>query len=104
MIIDINKNNFEEHVDKGDKPIILDFWASWCSPCKEMEPSFEEASNEVEGIKFGRVNVDRHGDIAQRFGVMSIPTLVLVKKGEPISQLIGAKRKDEIKGWIEKNL
>lgn len=104
MIIDINKNNFEEHVEKGNTPIVLEFWASWCSPCKEMEPKFREASEEMEGVKFGRINVDENGDMAQKFGVMSIPALLLVRTGKVIAKTTGVKKKHKIKKWIEENL
>ena len=77
----LNKNNFDEFVLNSDKPVLLDFWASWCGPCRMVSPLIEEIADERTDIRVGKVNVDENPELASRFGVMSIPTLVVVKNG-----------------------
>ena len=94
--IDINKNNFQEEVINSDKPVLLDFWAPWCGPCRRVVPIVEEIAKERPDIKVGKVNVDLEGELAGRFGVMSIPTLVVMKDGQIVSQSMGARPKNAI--------
>ena len=94
--IDINKNNFQEEVINSDKPVLLDFWAPWCGPCRRVVPIVEEIAKERPDIKVGKVNVDLEGELAGRFGVMSIPTLVVMRDGRIVSQSMGARPKNAI--------
>lgn len=95
-VIEFNKDNFESEVLKSDEPVLIDFWASWCGPCKMMSPVIDEIAEEVSGIKVGKVNVDEQGELAQAFNVSSIPTLVVVKGGEITAVSIGYKPKEEV--------
>lgn len=94
--ININKNNFQEEVLNNDKPVLLDFWAPWCGPCRMVVPIVEEIAKERSDIKVGKVNIDEELELANRFGIMSIPTLVVMKDGEIINKAIGARPKDAI--------
>ena len=94
--ININKDNFQEEVLNSDKPVLLDFWAPWCGPCRMVAPIVEEIAGERPDIKVGKVNVDEEQDLARQFGVISIPTLVVVKNGEVVNQSVGARPKNQI--------
>ena len=94
--ININKDNFQEEVLNSDKPVLLDFWAPWCGPCRMVAPIVEEIAEERPDIKVGKVKVDEAQDLAMQFGVISIPTLVVVKNGEVVNQSVGARPKNQI--------
>ncbi|HBN56730.1 MAG TPA: thioredoxin [Lachnospiraceae bacterium] len=94
--ININKENFHEEVINSDKPVLLDFWASWCGPCRMVAPVLEEIAKERSDIKVGKINVDEQAELAGQFGVASIPTLVVMKGGKIVNQAIGARPKDQI--------
>ena len=94
--MNINKNNFQKEVMNADKPVLLDFWASWCAPCRMVVPIIEEIANEREDIKVGKINVDEQPELASKFGIMSIPTLVVMKNGKIVQQVSGARPKDAI--------
>ena len=85
----ITTANFEEEVIRADKPVLIDFWASWCGPCRMLAPSVAKLAEEHPEIKVGKVNVDEEQELAMRFGVMSIPTLILFKNGAPVNQTLG---------------
>ena len=94
--ININKNNFQSEVLNSEKKVLLDFWAPWCGPCRMVVPIVEEIADERPDIKVGKVNVDEEAELASRFGIMSIPTLVVIENGKIVNQTMGAKPKDEI--------
>ena len=90
-VIEITKENYETEVLKSDKPVLLDFWAPWCGPCRMLSPIVDEISEERDDIKVGKINVDENPELAGQFGVMSIPTLVVMKDGKIVNQSMGAK-------------
>ena len=94
--ININKNNFQNDVLNSEKPVLLDFWASWCGPCRMVSPIVDEIAAERGDIKVGKVNVDEERELAGQFGVMSIPTLVVMKGGKVANQMVGARPKSQI--------
>ena len=94
--ININQDNFQNEVMNSDKPVLLDFWAPWCGPCCMVVPIMEEIARERADIKVGKVNVDEQPELASRFGVMSIPTLVVMKEGKIVNQALGARPKKAI--------
>ena len=94
--INISKNNFQSEVLNSDKKVLLDFWAPWCGPCRMVVPIVEEISDERPDIKVGKVNVDEEAELASQFGIMSIPTLVVIENGEIVNQATGALPKEDI--------
>ena len=92
----INKMNFDQEVVASDKPVLLDFWAPWCGPCRMVLPVIEEIAKERSDVKVGKINVDEEPELAREFGVMSIPTLVVMKDGRIVSKSMGAKPKAQI--------
>ena len=101
--IEITENNFEKEVIKSDIPVLVDFWASWCGPCRMVAPAVEDISEEYAGkIKVGKLNVDDNPSLAAKYGVMSIPTLMFFKDGKVADQLIGVQGKAQIKAMIDK--
>ena len=94
--IDINKHNFHEEVVQSDKKVLLDFWAPWCAPCRMVVPLVEEIAEERPDIKVGKVNVDEQMELASQFGVMSIPTLIVMENGQIINKSMGARPKKAI--------
>ena len=99
-VINITKNNFSEEVLNSDKPVLLDFWASWCGPCRMVSPIIDEITNERADIKVGKINVDEQPELAAKFSVMSIPTLVVIKDGKIVNQAMGARPKAQILDMI----
>ncbi len=97
MEFKFNLENFEEEVLKSEIPVLVDFYAEWCGPCKMMGPVIEEIAKELEGkVKVGKINVDENQDLAMKYNVMSIPTLIIFKNGEEVKQLVGFRDKNEI--------
>ena len=94
--MNISRENFQNEVLKADRPVLLDFWAPWCGPCRMVVPIIEEIANERADIKVGKVNVDEQPELASAFGVMSIPTLVVMKDGRVVNQSMGARPKKNI--------
>ena len=99
-VITITKSNFNDEVINSDKPVLLDFWASWCGPCRMIAPAVEEIANERSDIKVGKINVDDEPELASRFGVMSIPMLVVMKDGQIANQAVGARPKAQIEALL----
>ena len=97
MEIEINEGNFEDEVVKSEQPVMVDFWATWCGPCKMLAPVVAEIAAEREGtLKVGKVNVDESPELAARFGIMSIPAVFLFKGGKVAAQAVGYMSKDEL--------
>lgn len=94
--MNISRENFQNEVMNADRPVLLDFWAPWCGPCRMVVPIIEEIANERADIKVGKINVDEQPELASAFGVMSIPTLVVMKDGKIVNQSMGARPKKDI--------
>lgn len=100
-VITLNKNNFSQEVLSSDKPVLVDFWASWCGPCRMLSPIIEEIAAEHQEIKVGKINVDEERELAQEFQIMSIPTLILFKDGKPAASSLGAVPKASVEAMIK---
>lgn len=102
-VIELTTENFNQEVLQSDLPVMVDFWATWCGPCRMVSPIVDEIAEEVQGkVKVGKVNVDEQGELAAQFGVMSIPTIMVFKNGEIIETSVGAKQKAELLAMLEK--
>ena len=99
--IKININNFESEVLGSDKPVLLDFWAAWCGPCRMVSPIVDEIADEHPEFKVGKVNVDEEHELAEKFGVMSIPSLFVIKDGKIVNQSVGVKPKEQILSMLK---
>ena len=100
--LDIDEANFEDKVLKSGIPVLVDFWAEWCVPCRMVAPVVEELAEEYAGrISFGKVNVDQNPKIASQYGIMSIPTLLLFKEGQPVDHMVGFRPKAQMKESLE---
>ena len=94
--IKINRNNFNEEVLRSDRPVLLDFWASWCGPCRVVGPILDEIAEEREDIKVCKINIDEEPELASEYGVMSIPSLMVMKEGKIVNSSVGARPKAQI--------
>ncbi len=100
----IQDSSFEEEVIKSDIPVLLDFYADWCGPCRMVSPILEELSGEYTGkAKICKINIDENQETTSKYGVLSIPTMILFKDGEVVEQVVGAKSKEELKNLLDKN-
>ena len=105
VIIELNDQNFEEQVLKSDQVWLVDFWAPWCGPCLMMAPILEEVAKELEGkVRVGKLNVDENPEIASRYGIRAIPTLILFKNGTNQAQAVGVQPKEELISFINQNI
>lgn len=94
--VTLNKENFDQEVLKSDRPVLVDFWASWCGPCMALAPTVDEIAGEQDQVKVGKVNVDEQQELARQYRVMSIPTLMVFRNGELVRREVGGKSKEEI--------
>lgn len=97
----ITSENFEKEVLESKEPVLLDFWAQWCAPCRMLSPVVDEVADEVEGVKVGKINVDDENALAAKFNVMSIPTLVVIKDGQEVNRSTGVIPKEAIMNLIK---
>ncbi|MBI3586559.1 MAG: thioredoxin [Ignavibacteriales bacterium] len=103
--IEVTDSNFQTEVLKSDKPVLVDFWAEWCGPCKTIAPVVEQLANEYDGkLKVGKMDVDSNQQTSMQFGIRSIPTLLIFKGGRVVDQIVGAVRKDVLKEKLAKHL
>jgi len=100
-MLEVNEQNFEEEVTKSDKPIIVDFWASWCGPCKMLGPVFEKVSQDMPEVKFAKLNVDENKDLQQKNAVMGIPCMIIFKNGEEVDRIVGFQPEEKLKENIK---
>ncbi len=100
-VMTITKDNFETEVLKSEQPVLIDFWAAWCGPCKMMSPVIDQIAEENDNIKVGKINIDEQQELAAKYGIMSIPTVVLFEKGEPRETSVGAVPKESIEKMFQ---
>lgn len=100
-VIKINKDNFASEVLNSDKPVLLDFYADWCGPCRAMGPIVSEIAENRSDVKVGKIDVDEQQELATRFGIMSIPTLVVIENGKIVNQAVGLRPKEQIEAMLK---
>ncbi len=100
-VLQITKNNFQTEVLESEKPVLLDFWATWCMPCRMLSPTIDQIAEENPHIKVGKVNVDEEPELAAEFKIMSIPALIVMKEGKTAAQSVGVRPKEQILALVE---
>lgn len=103
-VLHISDDDFQNEVVNSDKPVLVDFWANWCGPCKMIGPFIEELAEEMDNVKFVKIDIDKNSEYAAKLGVMSIPNLTLYKDGAIINRQVGALPKNELKAFIENSI
>ena len=103
-VLHISDDDFQNEVVNSDKPVLVDFWANWCGPCKMIGPFIEELAEEMDNVKFVKIDIDKNSEYAAKLGVMSIPNLILYKDGAIINRQVGAPPKNELKAFIENSI
>ncbi|MHB8523427.1 MAG: thioredoxin [Limisphaerales bacterium] len=104
-IVTLTAENFAEDVLNSHTPVLVDFWAEWCGPCKMIGPIIDELASEYDGrARFGKVNIDEHQDLATKYGIRAIPTLLIFKGGEVVEQVVGLRSKRDLKANLEKHI
>ena len=105
LILDVKDKDFKEKVLEADKPVLCDFWAEWCGPCKQISPILHELAQDYkEKILIAKVNIDENPEVPSKYGIMSIPTLILFKNGDSISSQIGLVEKSSLTKWLDENI
>lgn len=105
MALKVTAENFQQEVLASDKPVLVDFWASWCGPCQMMSPVIDELAEEMKGsVKICKVNVDDESDLAQKYAIMSIPAFFIFKGGKKVADTLGARSKEDMKAFIEQTI
>ena len=99
--VTVNADNFDAEVLGASQPVVVDFWAEWCGPCKQIAPALEEISEEHPGVTIAKLNIDENQELAAKYGVRSIPTLIAFKGGEPTDMKVGAVPKSSLEGWVK---
>ena len=104
-IVNLTSNNFEQQVVKENKLVVVDFWATWCGPCRAIGPVIDELANQYEGkVVIGKINVDEESELARKYKVMSIPTVMLFKNGEVVDKVVGLRSKEDLEELIDSNI
>jgi thioredoxin 1 len=103
MALSFSDSNFESEVLQSDVPVLVDFWAPWCGPCKMVGPVIDQLAKENEGVKVGKLNVDESGEVAERYGISSIPAILLFKNGQVVDSVVGAQPKAALQKMIDRN-
>lgn len=104
-VLMITKDNFDEVINNSDKPVLVDFWASWCGPCRSLAPIIDEIAEEYDGkVVVGKINVDEEGELSAKFRIMSIPTVMLFKGGQAVEKIVGARPKSDFVKMLDRNI
>ena len=105
QVVHLTDDTFDEAIKNASGPVVVDFWAAWCGPCKAIAPSLDQLATEMAGqVTIAKVNVDENGDLSARFGIRNIPTLLIFKDGRLVDQTIGAQPKESLRGMIQRHL